>query len=196
MRKAYFYLIAAITAGLAVWFVEKPAAEKTGDVLNKPLFQNLDVSKITTIEIEHLLNGVRLKKENEEWRVAPMKTKFQESLGTKAPRQNWEKVPEGKVDMVLDILLDTRIVSLAGNNPEYHGYFEVNPVGEQIRFYDADGKLMEHFFIGKAGGVFMEGYLRKDGENKVWLANKFLRAYFPATVDGWIPAQNDKKTAP
>lgn len=103
-------------------------------------------------------------------------------------KQEWIKVPEKKVDTMLDILLDTRIVSLAGSNPDFHGYFEVNPVGEQIRFYDVNGRLMEYFFIGKAGGVFMEGYLRKDGENKVWLVNKFLRAYFPATVDGWIPA--------
>ena len=202
MRKPYIYLILAITAGLAVWFLEKPAAEKTGDVLNKPFFQNLDISKITAIEIEHLLNGVKLKLEKGAWWVAPLKTKFQENLEkaedrrqkTENGEQKWEKVPEGKVDTVLDILLDTRIVSMAGSNPEFHGYFEVNPVGEHIRFYDAAGKLIEHFFIGKAGGVFMEGYLRKEGQNEVYLANKFLRAYFPATVEGWLPSPQPSPT--
>lgn len=180
--KPYLFLGLAITAALLVWFVERPASEKTGDALDKPFFQNLDVSKIRAIEIEHLLNGVRLKKENGEWWVTEDRRPK-----TEDQQQDWKKVAEGKVDTVLDILLDTRVVSLAGSNPEYHGYFEVNPVGEQIRFYDADGKLMEHFFVGKAGGVFMEGYLRKEGKNEVWMANKFLRAYFPATVSGWIP---------
>lgn len=192
--RPYLYLLLALSVAVLVWFLERPTAEKTGDILNKPLFSNLQADQVVSIKIEHLFNGVRLEKQNGEWQIAEIKTEMKKNLEKSeekksVPKQTgekWEKVDSGKLATALDILLDTQAVSLAGNNPERHGTFEVNPIGEQIRLFDKDGKMLEHFYLGKAGVAFMEGYIRKEGQNEVYLANKFLRPYFPATVEGWV----------
>ncbi len=201
--RPYLYLLLALLGTAVVWFIEKPTEEKTGDILNKPLFANLQADQIARIDIQHLLNGVQLKKEGKEWVIAPIKTEMKKNL-EKAEEKNpppeetekWEKADSEKIQTVLDILMDTRAISLAGDNPEKLGYFEVNPVGERIQFFDKNDKRLEDFYLGKAGAAFMEGYIRKEGENEVYLADKFLRPYFPATMEGWIPTKNDKKAAP
>lgn len=195
-----FYLIAVSLAALAVWFFEKPTEEKKGDRLDRPFFSNFDSASVAAIEIEHLLNGVRLKKENGEWKVGEIKTKIKENLEKEDQRQEtrdkrqekWFVADGNKIDLSLNTLLDLNAVSLAGNNPEKHGFFEVNAAGMQIRLYNAGGKKIEHIYVGKTGAGFLESYIRKDGENEVYLTNRYLRSSFSPMVEDWLKHTDSK----
>ena len=192
LSRPYIYLGLALITAAVVWFLERPTEQKTGDVLNRPLFENLDAKEVSEITIEHLLNGVQLKMEEGEWKVSNFKTKMKESLDAHEKRaasdelQNkWYAADTGTVGMALDSLLDVDALSLAGDNPQKHGFFETNDVGMHIKLFDKNGKILANFFLGKAGPAFLEGYIRKEGENEVYLTNRFLRPNFPATVDNW-----------
>ncbi|OGQ04728.1 MAG: hypothetical protein A3F82_08285 [Deltaproteobacteria bacterium RIFCSPLOWO2_12_FULL_44_12] len=191
ISRPYLYLGVTLLAAVFVLLLEKPTADKKGDVVDIPLLGNLDVQTIAMIEIEYLLNGVRLKKGDGGWMVSGFKTKIQENIEkadvkkeTEAP-EKWYKADSNKVDLILNILLDVQLSSLAGNNPEKHGFFEVNAVGMQIRLFDSVGKKIEHLYLGKTGAGFLESYVRKEGENEVYLANRYLRGTLSPTAEDW-----------
>lgn len=185
------YLLVVSLLTLVVWFVLRPTEIKKGDVIGKPLAPELDNSLIANIEIEHLLDGVHLKKENQDWKVGPFVTEMKkavEAADPKAPtaeKTEWQPADSGKINMALDILADTELVSMVGNNPKRHGYFEVNASGMQLKLFDASGKKLAHFYFGKAGTGFMESYLRKEGSHEVYLTNRYLRNAFPSASSYW-----------
>ena len=190
ISKPFLSLILVSIAALLVWHLEKPTQEKTGDVLNKLFLPNLNTQNVVTIQIEHLVNGVKLKKENGEWLATDMKTKLRDNIEKGTPsatewKEDWQKIDSSKVAIALDTFQNLQSISLAGDNPTKHGYFEVNPVGRQVSLYDAAGKELAHLYLGKMGAGFAESYIRKEGENNVYMTDKFLRPLFPANAEGW-----------
>lgn len=184
-RSLLYFLLVSVAAFL-VWHFEKPTQEKTGDVLNRIFLPDFDPQKVSAIQIEHLISGVKLKKENDEWVVTNSKTKIRENLNPaeKVP-ESWQKIDSGKLLTALNILKNLHVISLAGNNPERHGYFEVSPVGMQVWFYDSAGKELAKLYLGKMGAGFGESYIRKEGDNNVYLTDHFLRVLFPADAEKW-----------
>lgn len=194
----YLYLGAACLVGLAVWLWEAPTTDRKGDVVERSLLEEFDFQKVSLIEAEHLLNGVKLKKEGEGWKVTGLKSGIQKALDkpveaasetTPAPppspeEERWFKADKEKVEMAFDILDDTTLVSLVGNNPNRHGQFEVNASGEQLRVFDAQGKKLAHLYFGRQPGM-QESFVRREGENDVYLANRFLRTVFSVNVETW-----------
>ena len=191
-KRPVFYFTAVALMALAVFFVERPTEQKQGDIIAKPLYENLDTKTASRIEIEQLLNGVQLKKEKDQWMVAEMKTGLKGKLeeGEKKDQRpeetvQWQPADNKKVDLTLQTLVDLDITSLAGNNPERFGFFEVNVVGMQVRVFDAAGKKLVHLYIGKTGPAFTESYVRKEGEDAVYIANRYLRSSFSPVTDDW-----------
>lgn len=183
-------LIAVCLAAAAVWFWLRPTEEKQGDVLSQTFLPELNAAQVAQIEIEHLMDGVQMKKEGADWKVAPLLTKikkdFDAATGNPAPfKEEWRAADAGKIAMSLDVLADTDIISMMGNNPDRHGYFEVNVTAMQVKFFDAAGKKLAHLYLGKAGSGFMEGFVRKEKENEVYLTDRFLRNFFPADASYW-----------
>lgn len=220
--RPYLYLLAVSLAAIVIFRVER--TDHRGDVLHRPLLENFDPSAVARIEIEHLLEGVQLEKREGKWMAAPFKTELKKTLeeegeqngnpkseirnlkqirNLKSEIQNkpaWSPADAEKIDWSLSILQDVRLVSLAGSNPERHGYFEASPVGMQLRLFDDGGKKTVHLFIGKAGPAFTESYVRRDGEDNVYLADRFLRGYFSVDAGDWLekeePAAAPKPSAP
>ncbi|MDO8527043.1 MAG: DUF4340 domain-containing protein [Deltaproteobacteria bacterium] len=165
--RAYLYLILSIAAAVIAWHLEKPTEEKKGDILNSPVFATLDTNAVTRIEIEYLSNHISLQKENGEWKI------------------NGHKADAGKVGLALDNLIDLSKVSLAGTNPEKHSLFEVDATGLQLKLFDAQAEELVFVYLGKTGPAFTESFLRKEGENEVYLVSRALRSAFPADVNTW-----------
>jgi len=189
--KPYLYLIIVSLIAIVVWYLEKPTTSKKGDILNQALLKDFSNKDIARFEIEHLLNGVQLKKTGDNWKVAALETKLKSQLNKKERKEGekvikWYEADNSKIDFNLDILRDTELKSLVGNNPEKHGPFEVTEAtGMQFRLFDAEGKVLGHFYFGKSSGGFMESYLRKEGEKEVYLTNRILRGAFPTKVVAW-----------
>ncbi len=200
--KSTRYLLAVGGLAIVILLLEKPWATKVGDVFEKRFFENLNTQEAARIEIEHLLYGVQLQKEGDQWRVAEFKTKLKGELGKtdngqrtvdKRQEPQWFPADYKKVDLSLSGLQDLTIIALAGKNPEKHGYFEVNAVGMQVRLFDKEGKNMAHLYIGKTGPAFTESYVRKEGEKEVYIANRYLRSSFPPVVKDWEEKKETKK---
>lgn len=190
IRRPTLYLIAACLAAAAVWFWLRPTEEKRGDVLSRAFLPELDAGQVSRIEIEHLMNGVQMKKEGENWKAAPLLTKLKKDYDAATQnktnfKEEWLEADAGKISMSLDVLADTDIISMMGNNPDRHGHFEVNVTAMQVKFFDAAGKKLVHLYLGKAGAGLMEGFVRKENENEVYLTDRFLRNFFPADASYW-----------
>lgn len=173
--KPYLFLILAIFLGVLVLIFERPTTEKEGDILHQAFLEKLDVNQIFRIEIEKLMNGIQLKKENNLWKVALLKSNL----------LKWFEADGEKIELMLSTLLDTQITSLSGNNPQKHGSFEVGVTGLQVRLFDNKGKTLAHFIVGKTGPSFTENYIRKEGENSVYLTDRYLKTHFPPDLSAW-----------
>ncbi|MBI4125371.1 MAG: DUF4340 domain-containing protein [Deltaproteobacteria bacterium] len=208
--RPYLYLLIVCLAAVAVFWLERPTQERRGDVLNQPLLENFDAGAVARIEIEHLLNGVQLEKKEGAWQVAPLRSQLKEKLdeqdhGPRTLRQgsgqatdngpvSWKSADPEKIELTFSILQDVLLTSLAAANPERHGLFEVNAAGMQVRFFDAGGKKLAHLHVGKAGPAFTESYVRKEGENEVYLADRYLRSAFSIEPADWeTPKESGNK---
>lgn len=196
--KPYLFLLSACALTVIVWMVEKPLEEKKGDILEIPLLQGIDLNSVAKIEIEYLLQGVVLKKENGEWFVADKKPVMKEKLEESQAKEKgidpktlpqeplqWQPADPKKIELRFDILRDTELVSFVGDNPKKHGFFEVNAAGMQLKLFSAEGKLLAHFFLGKSGAGFMECYVRRNEQTAVYLADRNLRGLIPADAENW-----------
>lgn len=185
MKKLLFVLLAAFV----VLLLERPWLPKEGDRFSHFLFENLNTEAVTRIEIEQILNGVQLKKEEGKWWVADFETKLKKDLEgqerTENGKQKWFPADSKRIDMSLSTITDIEAVSLAGRNRERHGFFEVNPIGMQVRLFDAQGNKLAHLYIGKTGPAFTESHVRKEGEDEVYIANRYLRSSFPPVANDW-----------
>lgn len=175
MSRLTLYLIAAVALAALVLFFEGPFRSRTGDILDQPLLKNFHKDQVTRLEIEQLLQGIQLEKRDGVWQVALLKE----------PSPEWHKANGEKLELGLTSLEELTATSLVGENPERHGFFEVNAAGMQIRAFDADGKKLVHLFVGKTGPGFTESYVRLDGDKKVYLSNRYLRSSFPPDVEAW-----------
>lgn len=190
LGRPYLYLAAVLFLALVIFFVEKPMREKTGDRLDQPLFEEFESEAVNRIEIEHLLSGVQLEKKEGKWNVAYFSSTLKKEIDRQDkkspnPAPVWYLADFDRVDLSLTALTDATITALVGKNKERHGFFEVNPVGMQVRLLDASGKKLAHLYIGKTGPAFTESYVRKEGEEEVYIANRYLRSSFPPEVNDW-----------
>ena len=55
----------------------------------------------------------------------------------------------------------------------------------QVWFYDTEGTELAKLYLGKIGAGFGESYIRKEGDNNVYLTDHFLRVLFPADAQKW-----------
>lgn len=197
--RPYLYLLIVSLVAMVVFWLEGPGQEKSGDVLNRPLFDHFDFAAVARIEIEHLLNGVQLEKKGGAWQVAAMRSQLKKELDKQdqkdPPPEAWEQANAEKIDLTFSILRDVVLTSLAGTNSERHGTFEVNKAGMQVRFFDAQGAKLAHLYIGKAGPAFTESYVRREGEDEVYLANRYLRSTFSIEAADWRKKAEEKAAA-
>lgn len=200
MKKSTLVFLIVSLAAVLVLLLERPWLPKEGDALSLFPFEKLDTTAVARVEIEQILDGVQLKKEEGKWWVAELKTKLKKELekqetknqvpSTKNQELIWFPADAKRVDMSLATISEMEVISLAGRNRERHGFFEVNPVGMQVRLFDAEGNKLAHLYIGKTGPAFTESYVRKEGEDEVYIANRYLRSSFPPVVNDW----EEKKT--
>lgn len=176
-RKPYLYLAGAIALALLVWWVERPEKPKRGDVATGYLFPDFKVDGTYRLEVEHLSDGVRLVKEGTSWKVANLKG------GTQG--EEWFEADSARVKVALDAMAALELASLVGSNPEKHVKFEVDNIAVQVRAMNENGEKLVHLYVGKSGPDFMSTYVRKEGDDNVYLTNRYLRGSFNTEVENW-----------
>lgn len=191
MKKSYIILICAVIIAVVVWYIERPDKPNAGDFTPFELYPHLVGSDMAKIEIEHLISGSTLTKSGSGWYVSELETelgkkiKEGEKKGEEAPGFPKFKADAERVEEVLEGLRKLEAGSLVSTNPSKQATYQVNNLAKQIRVYDASGKKLAGLYVGKSGPDMFTTYVRRDGEDEVYLVGGHIGAAIPADVMSW-----------
>jgi len=169
MKARTMLALAGLAAALVlIWLVTQRAERARESIRSGPIFPKAQWSEAAEIRLAAAADTVRLRKENGVWRVGDA------PADTAAVRGIFEKVRA----------FDRR--TLRSRNPEEQKTFEVDDAsGTDVRFQDAQGRVMAEFRLGKNGPDFRSQYLRPAGSNDVYLIPDYLRSVFDAGRPTW-----------
>lgn len=89
------------------------------------------------------------------------------------------------VQNALETVAGFKRENIASKNPEKQDIFEVTPAkGVEVKVFDAAGKTLAQFYIGKTGPDFFSSYLRKEGSDEV-IQVAAVTSTFDKTVESW-----------
>lgn len=200
LKKSIYYLAAAILIAIVVLVIEGVINLKNNDVKEEAIFKGFDKTLVQKIELTHLFNGLKLKKEDGVWQVAGLKTKMHEELEKNGGAStdvdtNWYAADNIKVESAMDIVSGLKKTSLVSKNKDKHALFHINDgVAGEIRFYDKDGRTLVHLIIGKNGPGFASNYVRVGGSDDVYLVEQYLQGTFEPNLEQWREKPPAEKT--
>jgi hypothetical protein len=176
-NKPLIYLLIAVVAAAAVWLFERPDKPRNlSTVESFKLFKGFDPSKANKIVVAEIAGQTELKSDGDIWKVIN---------GDQADIADLNKIKGA-----LDAIADLETGSVASINPSRQAELQVGPSALQVMVYDEKDMKLAHLFIGKSGPDFMSTYVRKDGDDITYLANKVLIPIFSINPDSW----KEKKT--
>lgn len=200
MNRAWLYLTIAVGLAVVILAVERPwTLPKSAGI--RQLFAAFDPNHVARIEIERLLDGVELVRDGAEWKVRPLATALRKELPKEADPTGGttllcaDAAPDGacpfsiangeKVIEALHALQQMATTSLVSENPERQSLYQVDKIGLQIRAFDRDGQLLAQAYVGKQGPDFFSTYVRREGEEQVYLTRESLQGRFPVQSEYW-----------
>jgi hypothetical protein len=171
-KKTYAVLGILLLLLLTVFLFESPFEDrhehKSGEVL---LFETFKTQDAARIEIASGDKKVTLEKAGDLWLIK----------GTEG-----HKADPKAVDGILQTIGKLNRKNLVSKNPEKQDVFQVNEkAGAEVKFYDTGGKTLADLFLGKTGSHFFSTYVRRAGEDMVYLADGYLRGAFVKTPKDW-----------
>jgi hypothetical protein len=98
---------------------------------------------------------------------------------------NGYRAQEGGVEPFIELFGEEPRAELVAQNPTTHPRFEVDDAsGRTLRVYRGDDVAYE-VVVGKRGRDFQNVYLRRPGEDEVYLVRTRLVTFIDRTVDDW-----------
>lgn len=191
MKKPYLILLGVFLLVLIVWWFERPDKPDVGDFQSFVLYPKLEDERAARIEIEHLVNGILLEAETLGWSVSDMETDLaketKEAEGGSDAKEKIEKYSADgeKIQALIDSLAKLEARSLVSTNPEKQPVYQVNELAKRVKIYNGKGKKIVDLFVGKNGPEMFSEYVRRDGENEVYLTNMQVGAKAPVEVEKW-----------
>ena len=192
MKKPYIILIIVIAITLVALFIERPD-KNIGDFAPFTIFQEITSDDISKVEVKHLISGSVIEKSGDEWKVLGVETEMGRQLSDKEGKEVTEK-PKYKADAeraknVIEKLGKLKATSLISTNPEKQNTYQVGQLSKHVKLYNSAGKVVADIHIGKNGPDMFSTYVRREGENEVYLVSEHIGAVIPADVMSW----RDKK---
>ena len=192
MKRPLIYLAIALSFFLAVLALERPAHGPKDDSNTSLLLPAFDSAQIFRVEYEHFLSGIQPKRDGENWQVALLKTELKNKLdkaenktAQKSVLPEWFLAERPRVSRALGIFSELERGILVSTNPAKQQQYQLGPMAQQLRFFDQANGLIASIEIGKNGPDFASSYIRKSGEDKVYLSNGSLAGVFSISIDDW-----------
>ena len=173
MKPKTMIVLAVVAAALLLWGAWlKPSCDRRRESIPAgPIFGKARWEDAAEIRIRAAGDSVVLRKPGGMWQVA---TEGDHPADTAAVRGIFEKVRG----------FDRRY--LRSRNPEEQKTFEVDDAsGTEVRFADAQGRVLADFRLGKNGPDFRSQYLRPAGSSDVYLIPDYLRSAFDPQRPTW-----------
>lgn len=182
--KVKYLLLVLLVLSVLVLLVENPFSTRFNPK-ESTLFPGLKKDEVAAIEIENLMEGIRLSKNDKgEWGVAEKKTELAKKIEeqskdakSKAGEPPAVAVPAPgpadpeKAGQVVALLADLRKGTPVSSNPEKHSLFQVTEVGRKVTLFDKGGKKVARLFVGKQGPNFFSTFIRPDNSSEVYLSD-------------------------
>jgi len=197
-RRPLIYLSVAVLVVMATFIVERPDDERISDVSAKYLIDGYDSAKVASFEVTQLMDGAQLRREGEGWAVAelasPAKRELFAAEGRYPPEANWVQAESVRVNSALGSFGGLEEGLFVSDNPEKQHEYRVDAAGVSVRGYDSDGNKLFDVIVGKSGPDFMGTYVRREGENRVWLVNRPIVGAFSPRASDW--EKREEKESP
>ena len=147
--------------------------ERRGTTSREQTFEKVDIERITRVEMSGKGNDVTLSQQGGLWIVTePIEYPANQSL----------------VEDLLTQVEELAVSNLVSTSPANHDLYEVGPdTGVLVRLLGGrDGqRRLSEFYIGKMTSDFGHTYIRRFGEDDVFMASGLLQGYFNKTVGAW-----------
>lgn len=177
MKKAYIFLIAVIIVAAVVWIIERPGDERLSNFKPFRLYPGMNINDVEKIEIENLINGVLLIRIGDTWEVSPLETEMAKNLKSAEkggeevnPPPTPAKANEERIKLAIEKLGNLEAGALASTNPEKQAIYQVNTLAQIVTISGRDGNILAKLYIGKLGPDMYSSYVRREGEDEVYLA--------------------------
>lgn len=182
-KKIFLFLFLVSVSGLVLYLLEDPFQDQF--VSKKVPVFNFKPDTIKKIEIEYLVDGLRLIREGEGWMISPMDSVLRQKIGEeKAPTEEKFAADAKKIGHLLDVFSGLDRGEAVSVNPENHGRFQVTQMGLHVRLFDEAKKIGE-IVLGKQGPNFQSTYIRLGEEPQVYLVEEYLKAVVNSSLSYW-----------
>lgn len=186
--RPYLYLLGVVFIASLVLWLDRPAQDTSS---GRPLLSTFNAADVATIEIEHLLNGVRLQRAETGWRVETLPTALAEKVPTAHQPEPAQPAvlpfpaEASRVDQLLKSLATLVVGAPVSIKAERHDQLQVGKLALQLRVKNGAGDTLAAVYIGKSGPDYFSTYVRKAGEEAVYLVADQLQGRFSATLEAW-----------
>ena len=183
------YLGIAVLIAAATYIAERPDEPRISDTSAQVFVPGYDTADVARVEIEQLLDGAELRRDGDAWQVAeratPAKSELLAKEGAAAPAQAWKPADHTRVMSALGSLSGLEEGLSVSANPENQRLYQVDRAGVAVRGYDAQGKPLFDIVVGRNGPDLMGTYVRRAGEDRVWLVNRPIVGAFSPVASDW-----------
>ncbi len=165
--------LAVLIIVIVVWLVVSYYEEKKISGPTTENFLGLDQNQVDKIEIINnaTYDTLIFYTENDIWHIRDDK-----------PR----RADNAALANVLNSASNIEVGPVISENPENRPNFNVGPDSSiNVKFYHSD-ELLNEIIVGKMGSGFSGTYIRKPGENEVYLASRPLRYVFERPKIQWL----------
>lgn len=171
-KRPILYLIIVIILTGFIWAIERPDQLPINQASSQLLVPQFDASKITRIEYEHLLGGIQLEKTGEGWKVAEKE------------QVQWFPADEARIKQALGNFGSVEVGIKVSHALEHQMLYNVGITGQKVRLFAGSTKIAD-VVVGKNGPDFMSNYVRREGEDQVYLIDRSLQGVFSADINDW-----------
>jgi hypothetical protein len=168
-----FLFLLTLAAVVFLVIAERPDRPRTDDVSGDLFLPDLAASHVARIEIAQLLDGATLERDGEGWRV------------TAVPEPRMHPADARRAEAALRELGSLRTGVLVSENPEHRSRYQVDAAGLRVRLLRADGTALAELVVGRNGPAPGSTYLRREGEDRVFLVDRPLAWLLSPAASDW-----------
>lgn len=190
--RPFLYLGIAVVVALVVLIIENPERPRVEDVAEEPLIAdpNYDVAAIDRVEISQLISGAQLRHQDGKWVVEEMVTPLREQLlqqeGRTLPILRWHLADGERIENALGVFSGLMEGTLVSNNPEKQALYQVDEqTGLRLVLFGKNERKIADLIIGKSGPDATSTYVRRAGEDRVFLVPRTLVGRFSPEERDW-----------
>jgi hypothetical protein len=189
-----FYAIVILVIAVLTIIISENLSNKSPSESEKKFFPSLSESSIAAISIKDSNDSVRVRRKGDIWVVDAYQTSSttpsglpMESDSTKpAVKSRTFQADSASISSVLEKILKMEKGVLISDNQEKQSIFEVDSSkGTLVELWDATGKSLGSFRIGKNGADWSSNYVRMTGSNSVYMVGGSLRYAFFSDHKRW-----------